>query len=233
MPNRIKDIYALFAAVTLLAALFFTPDARSDEPGAATAAGDANAWRFRVYLDDKEIGYHNFFLAGEGPHRQLRSEARFEYRLLFVKLFDYEHENLETWSGNCLQSIRSRTDSNGDLYAVSGRRAADAFRVVAGESAEALPDCIMTFAYWNPEFLDQQRLLNSQDGQFVDVRVSPPVRDLRIVNGEPVPANRYRLEAGDLLLDLWYTDNDRWLALESEVTGGRILRYEPISGDAS
>ncbi len=232
MPNRIKDIYALFAALTLLAVLFFTPDVRSDGPEAASAGGDANAWRFRVYLDDKEIGYHNFFLAGDGPHRQLRSVARFEYRLLFVKLFDYEHENLETWSGNCLQSIRSQTDSNGDLYAVSGRRAGDAFEVVAGENEEALPHCIMTFAYWNPEFLDQQRLLNSQDGRFVDVRVSPPVRDQRIVNGEPVPANRYRLEAGDLLLDLWYTDNDRWLALESEVTGGRILRYEPVTGDA-
>ena len=167
MPNRVKDIYALFAALALLMVLFISPQARADDAPAATQAGDSGTWRFRVYLDDHEIGYHHFHLAGTGDHRQLRSEARFEYRLLFLKLFDYEHENLETWSGDCLQSIRSRTDANGDMYAVEGRLTKSGFRIEAGEEAGSLPDCVMTFAYWNPDFLEQSRLLNSQDGSFV------------------------------------------------------------------
>ena len=32
--------------------------------------------------------------------------------------------------------------------------------------------------------------------------------------------------AGALDLDLWYSTKNEWLALESEVKGGRILRYE-------
>lgn len=231
MPNRIRDIYALFAALTLLAVIVLTPEARADEGHSELSPG-GDAWRFRVFLDDKEIGYHHFYLAGAGENRQMRSEARFEVKLLFVKVFDYEHDNLETWSGNCLQSIRSRTDSNGDLYSVNGRRAADAFRVVANEGATALPECVMTFAYWNPEFLQQARLLNSQDGQFLDVDVSPPEPDRLMVDGEALPSYRYRLEAGDLKLELWYSEDQEWLALESEVAGGRTLRYEPILGDA-
>lgn len=233
MSNRIKDIYALFAALTLLAVLLMPPEARADSPRNSGQESDGTTWRFRVFLDDREIGYHHFFLAGSGEHRQLRSEAHFEYRLMFLKLFDYEHENLETWSGNCLQSIRSRTDSNGELYAVHGRRAGNAFRVEANTGSSALPECVMSFAYWNPDVLSQQRLLNTQDGTYLDVRVSPPIRDELVVDGVAVPSYRYRLEAGELQLDLWYSDQAEWLALESEVAGGRTLRYEPMRGEAS
>jgi hypothetical protein len=187
---------------------------------------EADAWRFRVYLDDREIGYHHFYLQRSGDLRVLRSEANFEYRLMFVKLFHYEHENRETWSGDCLRSIESRTDSNGEPYRVDGRAESGYFRVDASAGKAELPECVMSFAYWNPAFLDQGRLLNTQNGEFLDVEISPPVAELVTVRGESQPAYRYRLEADELQLDLWYSTNSEWLALESEVQGGRKLRYE-------
>lgn len=228
MSNRIKDIYALFAALTLLAVLFLSPYAEAAEKPGHFAEADTGAWRFRVFLDDREIGYHHFYLAGDGEHRQLRSEANFEYRLLFVKLFHYEHENLETWSGDCLRSIRSKTDANGRAYEVNGRAAEGVFVVNANEGSASLPDCVMSFAYWNPVFLEQEQLLNTQDGTFLDVEVSAPVPEDLVVRGESQPSFRYHLAAGDLNLDLWYSGEKEWLALESEVSGGRKLRYEPM-----
>jgi hypothetical protein len=194
------------------------------QPAAESDPGEA--WRFRVFLDDREIGFHHFYLAENGQSRQLRSVADFEYRLLFVKVYDYEHENLETWAGDCLQSVQSRTDANGTPYAVDGRLDSEGFRVDATDVEETLPECVMSFAYWNPAFLRQERLLNTQNGEFVEVDVSQPVSESVIVRGEPRPARRYRLEAGDLNLDVWYSTDDEWLALESEVRGGRTLRYE-------
>lgn len=228
MPNRIKDIYALFAALTLLAMLFLSPSAGASGISEPDAGADSGAWRFRVFLDDRKIGYHHFFLAGEGEHRQLRSEASFEYRLLFVKLFHYEHENLETWSGDCLRSIRSTTDANGRAFQVNGQAANGEFVVTTNNGSASLPDCVMSFAYWNPAFLEQEQLLNTQDGTFLDVQVSVPIQEDLVVRGEKQPSLRYRLEAGDLNLDLWYSSEQKWLALESEVSGGRTLRYEPM-----
>lgn len=228
MPNRIKDIYALFAALTLLALMFLSPPAEASGISERDAGADSGAWRFRVFLDDREIGYHHFFLAGEGEHRQLRSEASFEYRLLFVKLFYYEHKNLETWSGDCLRSIRSSTDANGRAFQVNGQAADGQFVVTANDGSASLPDCVMSFAYWNPAFLEQEQLLNTQDGTFLDVQVSAPVPEDLVVRGEKQPSFRYHLEAGDLNLDLWYSSDQKWLALESEVSGGRKLRYEPM-----
>jgi len=188
--------------------------------------GDGESWRFRVYLDDREIGYHHFHLAANGEIRQLRSVADFEYRLLFVKLFDYEHENRETWTGDCLQRIESHTDANGTRFRLEGQRRPDGFQVDGSAGEQTLPDCVMSFAYWNPAFLRQERLLNSQDGEYLEVEVSQPVAEWLQVRGERRPAVRYRVQAGELSLDLWYSTDDEWLALESEVQGGRTLRYE-------
>ena len=76
---------------------------------ASVTAADQE-WRFQVYLDDKKIGTHDFVLQQLDNQRTLLSEANFEYRLMFVKLYGYEHENTETWRGDCLTGIESKTD---------------------------------------------------------------------------------------------------------------------------
>jgi len=221
----------VYARLILSAGLLFTPLSpvlaeKSQSLESTPPASETNAWRFRVWLDDKEIGYHNFYLVENGDISQLHSEAEFEYKLLFVKLYEYEHENRETWKGDCLQSIESSTDANGKPYSVSGHARTGEFELAGSKGTETLPECVMSFAYWNPAFLKQDYLINTQDGEYLDVEISEPVLEQREVRGELLPSWRYSLEAGPLKLDLWYSTNDEWLALESEARGGRTLRYE-------
>ena len=191
------------------------------------AFADTDAqWRFRVWLDDREIGFHEFLLEGEGQQQQLISRAEFEYRLLFVKLYEYRHLNRETWKGGCLTSIDSETDANGEPFSVTGRRQGETFRITGASGEAELPGCVMTFAYWNPAFLSQKRLVNSQNGEFLEVSVSPGSVDRLLIGGREVPATRYRVEAKDMDLLLWYSEQNDWLALEAETDGGRTLRYE-------
>jgi hypothetical protein len=225
MLPRLQGIIGRGVVAGLLALAAGGPAALAASKTEGTAVRE-DAWLFRVYLDDREIGYHHFYLEESGAERQLRSEANFEYRLMFVKLFHYAHENAEVWNGNCLTRIQSETDSNGKPYRVDGRLESGRFEVTGSAGEATLPQCVMSFAYWNPAFLNQPRLLNTQNGEFLDVDVSLPVSDSVLVRGEAQPAYRYRLEAGELRLDLWYSEDREWLALESEVRGGRKLRYE-------
>ena len=219
-----KSTQRYFSALLLLAIMFLT-SLQASETGPEEIS-EGSAWRFRVFLDDKEIGFHNFFVAEHKGVKQLKSVANFEYKLLFVRLFHYEHENSEIWTGDCLQSINSRTDVNGEPFRVDGRREAGQFRVDSNGGEASLPECVMSFAYWNPKFLEQSSLLNTQDGEFLEVDISTPVFEELEVLGESRPSYRYSLAAGALNLDLWYSTNNEWLALESEVQGGRTLRYE-------
>ena len=183
-------------------------------------------WRFQVYLDDKKIGTHDFVLQQLDKQRKLMSEANFEYRLMFVKLYGYEHENTETWSGDCLTGIESKTDANGKSFEVSGSLQGGRF-VLSGAAGEAeLPSCSMSFAYWNPVFLQQERLINVQNGEVLDIEVSEPELVQIEVRGVMQPAYRYLLNAGELKIELWYSESNEWLALETEARGGRRLRYQ-------
>jgi hypothetical protein len=84
----------------------------------------------------------------------------------------------------------------------------------------------MSFAYWNPAFLKQDRLINTQNGEVLDIEVSEPERTEIEVRGVLQPALHYRLDAGEMTIELWYSENDEWLALETEARGGKRLRYQ-------
>jgi hypothetical protein len=96
------------------------------------------------------------------------------------------------------------------------------------EDKSTLTGCVMTFAYWDPDFLQRSQLLNTQTGEYVDVTAQLIGYDELTVRGEPVPANRYRLTSEELSIDLWYSMDEQWLALETLADGGRRLRYELI-----
>lgn len=192
----------------------------------AALASDSRSWEFSVSLDGDEIGYHRFELNRQGTREEIRSEASFDVRFLFLTAFRYRHVNRETWTGGCLYSIQSSTRQNGQHEAVKGTLVDDAFQVETAERRELLDDCVMTFAYWNPDFLQQPRLLNPQTGEYLPVQVEPLGRRAISARGETVDARAYRLVARNVELTVWYSDDEEWLGLESVAKGGRIIRYE-------
>lgn len=192
-------------------------------PTAAHSATDA--WNFRVLLDGREVGRHEFRLAANGPQRELRSEAEFNVRLLFINAYSYLHEAVERWQGDCLQSLEARTDTNGKRTVVSAANRNGRLSVVRSKGREEHEGCVMSFAYWNPEILNARELLNSQTGELVAVTITEQGRETIPVRGELRTASRHRISAEKVQIDLWYAEG-QWVALEALALGGRRLRYE-------
>jgi hypothetical protein len=226
MAGRTRDVRirrfaaAAFAGLAglLIATAAVSPVLASGQP--------AMAWQFRVLLDGEEIGYHRFELERGETFYRMKSEADFRVRFLFFDAYRYRHVNEELWEEDCLQQIDARTEVNGKSVAVKGQQGDAGFVVATDAASQVLGECVMTFAYWNPEFLDQKRLLNSQTGEYVPVAIEPVSEERLEIRGRPVDAIRYSLDAGQLDMQLWYTPEREWLALESTVRGGRLLRYE-------
>jgi hypothetical protein len=188
-------------------------------------------FRFRVLLDDKEIGYHDFTVTSQGKREVVESRAEFDVRLLFVPVYSYRHQNTEVWHDGCLTRIRARTDDNGKNYDVRGELGPHSFQLVTQDDTQSLSrDCVMTFAYWRRDFLKQPRLLNSQTGELIEVEVQPLEDVSYSLPSGAVQADGYRIRARHEELDIrvWYArDGGKWLALESTVKGGRTLTYLP------
>lgn len=182
-------------------------------------------WHFTAFLDDKEIGYHHFTASRQGDLIALKSEARFNVKFLFINAYSYAHNSDETWQNDCLRAIQASTDDNGEHYEVKGRVQGGQFILQTRQNTMTLPACIMTFAYWNPQFLTQNKLLNVQDGAYLDVEIKPTGQEMIMVRGKTVPANRYQLTAKDIDIQLWYSADGDWLQLESITEGGYKLSY--------
>ena len=75
----------------------------------------AKEWGFDVILNDEIIGKHSFKQVGNESH----SLAKFKFKFMLMN-FSYEHDSKETWNENCLKSIISKTNDDGDLFNVSG-----------------------------------------------------------------------------------------------------------------
>ena len=183
-------------------------------------------WDFDVYLNDKKVGKHTFKISEMGGVKQVRSEASFKYTILFIPAYRYEHSAAERWTDNCLTTVDASTKANGKRIQVSGKQTGIGFVVENGDKPAQLPECVMTFAYWNPDFLGESQLLNPQTGEYVDVRVEEVGDEMLEVRGHAVAATRFKLTAYEVDLTLWYSSDNEWLALESVAKNGHIIRYE-------
>jgi Family of unknown function (DUF6134) len=182
-------------------------------------------WRFNVFLDRKPIGHHYFRLVGSGVKRELISTARFSVKILFITAYRYAHDANEIWQDECLQSIDAHTNDNGTSINVRGNRGESAFNVLTGKHSRDLATCIQTFAYWNPAILSAKQLLNPQTGEYVPVTITHVGTDTLSTQGKSQNADRYRIAGEQLQIDLWYSLDRSWLALESTTKDGRV-RYQ-------
>ena len=184
-------------------------------------------------LDDSEIGYHRFQVSEQGDREVIEIEARFKVTFLGIPVYRYKHDNREIWRQGCLDSIASTTSDGGDRFKVEGQRSERGFELTTLDGKREIESaCVMTFAYWNPQFLEQDKLLNAQNGDYLqmDIETVGP-GELKLPKGN-LAANIYRLRNADKQIDitLWYARGDgRWLSLESRVEGGRIIRYLPAT----
>jgi hypothetical protein len=179
----------------------------------------AEVWEFDAVLNDKVIGQHTFIYGDE----KTVSDANFKFEYLFMD-FIYQHKSSETWQGNCLKTISSRTDDDGDMYDVSGYMEANQFMITTNNKTSELPLCVMTFAYGNPKILDQKKLMNAQNGEYMDVDIQFLREENHMVKGKDILTDLWQIEAkgddGDLLVYLWYDKNMNWVSLKSQTPIG-------------
>ena len=199
-------------------------------PLQATQA-DQRSLDFEVYLDGSKIGWHRFDIRQtDSGAREIDSRANFDVKFLFITAFKYRHRNAERWQNGCLVEIEAATDSNGKKTQVTGEKTGEGFVVQSRNESRELSGCVMTFAYWNPEFLKQEKLLNPQTGEYLEVDVDKGDLQQLTIDGRSVAARPYRIKAKDVEVTVWYSEDDQWLALESLAKGGRTIRYERSGG---
>jgi len=199
-------------------------------PGLGIAAAAAqDPLTFAVSLDDRPIGVHRFRIVDDGATRVVESDASFDIRILRIPVYRYRHRNTETWRNGCLKQIDSETDANGTPYAVDLSKTVRGYRIVTPSETQTYEgDCLMSFAYWDQRFLQQKQLLNTQTGELVAVEIQALGESKREIANRTLSVEGFRIlaESRDIDIKVFYNSADgRWVALESLLENGRVLRY--------
>lgn len=210
--------------------MIFRPANDSIAAGALIALGltaapalAAERAAFDVYLGDNRVGEHVFEIEPGDDGVRVTSRAEFDVKFLGLTLYRYRHQARELWRDGCIAELEADTDDNGERIHVEAEQDSGELVVRTGDAERRLDSCVRTFAYWDPQRLEQPRLLNPQTGEYVDVAVAPaPQDDL----GESAAVERrLRVKTPSQDIVLAYGDDARWVALESELKNGRTLRY--------
>ena len=179
---------------------------------------ETEVWIFDAFVGKKRIGTHEFEVIRSRDQITAKSSASFEYEVLKIPLLRYEHSVVEIYnSESCLESISSETTTNSKRIEMLGERQGDKFLVRGNRNDELEIACLMPFAYWSPNLRYQKLLLNGQTGALVDIEFSP---------GEAIEGGRNYLLSGEKLdIELFYSEEGRWVGLQSKLPFGRTLKY--------
>lgn len=185
----------------------------------------AQEWRFNVTLDGKPFGYHTFKLNINGQQKTLISDANFKYKILGITAYRYVHKAEEHWQENCLQTLNANTNDNGEEKKIVGQQMDNGFVLTQLKKSPPLANCVMSFAYWNPNILSQTRLLNPQTGDYLDSKINYLGEENLLVRGENVQVKHHIIETIKFKIDLWYDKNNEWVALQSTTPDGHKVAY--------
>jgi Family of unknown function (DUF6134) len=194
-----------------------------------SSLASAKEWAFDVFLDKSKIGKHTFTL----NNNTLLSRAKFNVNVLFINAYQYDHTSKEQWDNDCLTEIDVDTTEDKVNTKVKGKKTANGFEISDGKSNQLLPVCNMTFAYWNPKVLTQTKLLNPQNAEYLDANFENLGSDNILLKGKPSEATHYKLKGAlngknKLNIELWYNQNNEWVALKSTTHEGYIITYKLI-----
>jgi hypothetical protein len=189
------------------------------------------SWVFDVFLDDRPIGTHKFFISAQPQGYKVISEAEFDVSFLMIPVYSYHHRSEEHWVNGCLNSLTSRTNDDGEQLTVELHKQQQQYELTTAQGEQILQGCLRSFSYWDLQLLNAGTLLNAQNGELVSVDLSPLGEDRLKIDDRTIASRHYRLagqnaQGSPINIQLWYSVQGEWLALKSITEDGYQLRYQ-------
>jgi len=209
----------------VLAALAVAVVALGIRPAAAQGVDLAGrTLDFRILRDGGEIGHQSVVFATAGPALAVTTKIAIRYRFLFLTLYRFDLDSIETWRDGRLVALATGTEDNGERYRVRARRDGDGV-VVEGQKGEwRAPADVAPSSLWHRAMIGRSPLLSVRRGDPLAVRYRRIGRETVDVGGRAVLAEHVRVE-GELERDLWFDDDGLLVRIRFEGDDGSEIVF--------
>lgn len=192
--------------------------------GAADGLPYGHTLSFVVMREGQPIGRHELVFARDGGQLKVSTSIDLAVKIVGITAYRYSHRAQETWNGDALVSLTSRTDDDGKAYAVQANRTAEGIVVQAQGKRIVLPAGIIPSSHWNVRQVTQAVLLNTQKGNEARVTTTKLGRDTVKTRSTTLQATHYRYD-GDVKMDQWFDDRGRWVKMAFGGSDGSSIEY--------
>ena len=187
-----------------------------------------NFLAYEITRKGKRLGFQSItFSEAENGDLIADIHVQIDFKLGPIPLFRYRHVNREVWRDGVLVELNSRTDNNGEDV-TTRLTMKDGVLTGSGARYEGNLDGIThSTSYFDPNFVRQAALVSSQDGRRLSTETIEVGRERLNLQIGPVEATRFRT-TGKLKIDIWYTDEGRWVKTEF-TRGGNTLVISAVN----
>ena len=112
---------------------------------------------FNVYRNGSKIGYHKIEFEKESIHVKPKVEIKFEVTFLGFTVYDYFHQNNESWLDNKLIQLNTKTDKNGEELFCKALRNNNFFSLEGTHNIEDVYTQILPTSYWNYTLVEDKK----------------------------------------------------------------------------
>lgn len=198
-----RGLAALVLALTLGAPMVANAALPSGIPASGTLSYD-------VIRKGDKIGTETirFHPNGDALSVELSTDISVKLPVVHVEAYRFHQKSTESWKGESLVSIASKTDDNGKPHDMS----------MAGNG-------LLPASLWNPAIVRASSVMNTIDGHAMKLSVQKLGDDMVSVGGRPQHATHYRLE-GELARDLWYGPDGELVRVTLKGGDGSDVEYD-------
>jgi len=163
----------------------------------------------KVFVDGDRAGEVEFTRKLDADGRIGRIETEVTLEVLGFDVFEVGQRLRQEWADGRLQSLKGRTNDDGDIYEVDLRRREGRLRGTLNGEPVALPEGAYPTSVWHYEITRQDLLFDLKDLELRKVEVERSMETLE-VDGETIECERFDyVEGWDATI--WY-DQDQRLA---------------------
>ena len=142
-------------------------------------------------------------------------------------MLKYAHHASERWHAGRIESLETRTVTNGNAQHLSARRSGDGVVVDGSKLGHAvLPRTAAPMTHWNADAM-RAPLFNPQDGRMMRVSLAHSRGSFSPPNAKSPAASKVVI-SGDTDITDWYDASGAWLALRGKAKDGSFVDYVRI-----
>jgi hypothetical protein len=124
----------------------------------------------------------------------VQTRARFEVKLLGIRMYREEADRTERWQGNRLVLFRSVTDKGNGPAEVKGEARGNNFVITSPQGTITAPSSVHPANPWSAKFLHSNTMMRPDSGKLEQVRVGAGQETTVKLDSGTVPAVKYEID---------------------------------------